>query len=467
MKPDEAPSYQPHPNEVGQGWKRWVFGPALIFFLGLLVSVGLGFFDRTMEQQVALVREKYPEVPLISGQDLEDWLADPLRPAPVLLDVRTSEEFQVSHIPGARLLPPRQMPRETLATLDPGKPVITYCSVGLRSGLEASLLIQMGFTNVMSLEGSLFQWANDGRALEDGAGSPTHQVHPYNAAYGVLLRPDLRAALSNRPMWLNPEIPLLQKLKTGSALVLLALLLLWETLVPWYGFFRDRGGFRLKHGLRNFAVGVVNTVMVTLLFVKSWWWAANLAEKTGLGLLNAVHLPELPRVLLGVLFLDIWTYFWHRMSHGIPMLWRFHRVHHSEPCMDVTAATRFHLGEIFVSSVLRIPLLFCLGIPFAALFLYEGVLFVMVLFQHANITLPAPVDRCLRWILVTPDMHRVHHSQEVIETDTNFSSLLSIWDRVFGTWMFRKDTRSIQLGLKEFSSEDDQSLKGIFRTPFR
>jgi sterol desaturase/sphingolipid hydroxylase (fatty acid hydroxylase superfamily) len=163
--------------------------------------------------------------------------------------------------------------------------------------------------------------------------------------------------------------------------------------------------------------------------------------------------------------LDGWMYAWHRLNHGIPFLWRFHRVHHAERYLDVTSATRFHLGEIGLSALIRVPLIFLFGIRFSELVIYESLLFAVVQFHHANIRLPAAVEFFVSKIVVTPDIHRVHHSKFQPETDSNYSSLLSFWDRAFRT---RKETdlEKIQLGLDEFGEEGD-TLAGIMEAPLR
>ena len=135
-----------------------------------------------------------------------------------------------------------------------------------------------------------------------------------------------------------------------------------------------------------------------------------------------------------LLVLDAFTYFWHRANHRLPFLWRFHRVHHADAKMDVTTASRFHIGEIAMSSVLRMPLLFLTGIRLWELGIFEAAMLLVVQFHHANIGVGARLDRWLRLFIVTPAMHKVHHSRVSVETNSNYSSLLSVWDRVFGTY---------------------------------
>jgi sterol desaturase/sphingolipid hydroxylase (fatty acid hydroxylase superfamily) len=167
-----------------------------------------------------------------------------------------------------------------------------------------------------------------------------------------------------------------------------------------------------------------------------------------------------------VLLLDAWTYIWHRLNHAVPVFWRFHRVHHADARMDVTTASRFHLGEIVLSSILRIPLIVVLGIDLWELIAYETVMFAVVQLQHANIVLPDRVDRFLRLLIVTPAMHKVHHSRWRPETDSNYSSLFSFWDRIGRSFQIRKDLTSLSMGLDAFDAPENRTLSGLMKIPF-
>lgn len=246
---------------------------------------------------------------------------------------------------------------------------------------------------------------------------------------------------------------------------LLALLLAWESVAPFFSFYRDGG--RLRHGAKNLALGLVNGIVIALVFSGLWITVALWAESAGFGLLHHLDLPGWLRLLVAVLLLDLWTYFWHRINHRIPFLWRWHRVHHSDPSMDVTTANRFHPGEIVLSSLLRIPLIALIGVRLEELVVYELALFAVVQFHHANVSVGARCDRILSWFIVTPFMHKVHHSRWQPETDSNYASLLSIWDRVFRSFRHRDHPEEIHLGLEEFDDARSQSLGGLVRMPFR
>ena len=245
----------------------------------------------------------------------------------------------------------------------------------------------------------------------------------------------------------------------------LVVLLLVESVHPFFGLFRDRRE-RGLHLLRNLALGVLNALLVAVIFAGLWVTAAAWAERNGVGLLHFLELPAWLHALGALLLLDMWTYAWHRLNHRIPVLWRFHRVHHADAAMDVTTASRFHVGELVLSSALRIPLILGLGINAWELVLYETLMFAVVQVHHANVMLPAWLDRALRTVIVTPAMHKVHHSRLQPETDSNYSALFSWWDRLFRSFRLRARPEEIHFGLDDFDAEDDRTLRGLLAMPF-
>jgi len=255
----------------------------------------------------------------------------------------------------------------------------------------------------------------------------------------------------------------LADLKPYFAFGMLALLLLWETVTPFFAF--PKGRTKVAHGVKNMLLGITNGLITALGFAGLWWLAAESSAKHGIGLLHWLSWPAAVEGILAVMLLDLWTYAWHRMNHRLPFLWRFHRVHHSDPHMDVTTANRFHLGEIVLSSVLRIPLIYLLGIRLEYLALYELMMFAVVQFHHANISLGSRSDRVLSWFIVTPFMHKVHHSRWQPETDSNYASLLSVWDRLFRSFRRSEDPANLRLGLDEFSDAQSQTIAGMLKTP--
>ena len=236
------------------------------------------------------------------------------------------------------------------------------------------------------------------------------------------------------------------------AAVVLVGLLAWEMARPFLPLFAataNPGRARGRHGLGNLGLGLVNGLLGAGLFVGLWAGVTSWTAGRGFGLLNLLGQHSVWRWPLALLVLDAWTYTWHRLNHRLPFLWRFHRLHHSDQQMDVTTATRFHVVEIAFSSLLRLPLLALLGARLDELAIYETLLFAVVQFHHANIGLPEHLDRVLRWVIVTPALHKVHHSVRRSEADSNFSSLFSWWDRLFGTWLLLPGDRPIQFGVED------------------
>jgi sterol desaturase/sphingolipid hydroxylase (fatty acid hydroxylase superfamily) len=247
-------------------------------------------------------------------------------------------------------------------------------------------------------------------------------------------------------------------------IVVCVLLLLWslETLIPAMRGRHDR----LRHAARNLTLGTLNAVALTLLAGPPTVWVAARAESSGLGLLRALDLSPVVSTVLAVLLLDAWMYLWHRANHQIPFLWRFHRVHHSDSEMDVTSAVRFHTGEILISGALRFALIPLLGVSLWHLLVYELLLLPVILFHHSNVYFPEKADRWLRAVLVSPSLHRVHHSRVRRETDSNYASVFSCWDRMCSTFRLRKDGRPVAFGLDEYDGEQWQRMRGLLAIPF-
>lgn len=247
----------------------------------------------------------------------------------------------------------------------------------------------------------------------------------------------------------------------------LALLLMVETAKPFVHYFRGRE--RWAHAGRNLFLGLLNAGVVAVGFAGLWVLATVWADERGFGLMNfladSLGAPWWVHAGGAILILDGWTYFWHRINHEIPFLWSFHRVHHADAELDVTTASRFHVGELILSSVLRIPVLVIGGVVAWELVLYEMAMFAVVQFHHANLGLPPSVDRALRGVIVTPAMHRVHHSRWRPETDSNYGSLLSIWDRLFRSFRLRDRPEEIEVGLDEFSEDEHRTVTGMLRMP--
>ncbi len=207
-----------------------------------------------------------------------------------------------------------------------------------------------------------------------------------------------------------------------------------ETLAPR----RIRTQPRRTRWVTNWGITILNTITLRALALALPLLAVGAAldaQAQGWGLMNAFGLPLWLAVILTVLIFDFAIWLQHLITHKIPVLWRFHRVHHADRDIDVTTAIRFHPVEIALSMVLKIGLVYLLGPPALGIIVFEIILNGTAIFNHANMRLPLGLDALLRRFLVTPDMHRVHHSDNRAEHDSNYGFALSIWDRLFGTYV--------------------------------
>lgn len=196
--------------------------------------------------------------------------------------------------------------------------------------------------------------------------------------------------------------------------------------------------------------------------------AAALAAELGWGVLNQVALPMALEVAVAVIALDLAVWFQHLLSHKVPVLWRIHRVHHADRDLDVTSALRFHPAEIALSAAYKLAIVLLLGPSVLAAILFEIVLNACAMFNHANLALPGRFDRVLRWLLVTPDVHRVHHSIRREEQDSNYGFCLSVWDRIFRTYADQPAAgqAGMTLGLADRQSAPTQALVWSLLFPF-
>ncbi len=245
-----------------------------------------------------------------------------------------------------------------------------------------------------------------------------------------------------------------------------AAMALWEWRAPR----RTLTLSRARRWSSNLGLVVLNTVMLRLLFPIAAVELAATATARGWGLFNQFPMGPGLAVPLAVIALDLAIWSQHVFFHAVPTLWRLHRVHHADLDYDLTTGTRFHPFEIILSMLIKFAVILVLGPPVVAMILFEVILNGMAMFNHGNVGLPAGLDRRLRWILVTPDMHRVHHSIAEDETNSNFGFNLSGWDRLFGT--YRAAPRAGQLGMT-LGIEDHRdprevaALPGMLALPFR
>jgi sterol desaturase/sphingolipid hydroxylase (fatty acid hydroxylase superfamily) len=245
---------------------------------------------------------------------------------------------------------------------------------------------------------------------------------------------------------------------------LFAVFAVWEALAPR----RPRALARRQRWPANIGIVVLNTAIVRVGFPLGAAGFALICEQHGWGLLNIVDRPQWLAVAMAVLLLDLAIYLQHALFHGVPLLWRLHRMHHADLELDFTTGTRFHPLEIVLSLGIKLAFIALLGAPALAVVIFEVLLNGTSMFNHANVAMPAGLDRLLRWIVVTPDMHRVHHSLHRDETDSNFGFNLTWWDRLFGT--YRREPRDghlgMTLGISQFRDERELRLHRMLLQPF-
>lgn len=229
---------------------------------------------------------------------------------------------------------------------------------------------------------------------------------------------------------------------------------------------------RLKKSYRwsnNLALVVLNTVVIRLVFPIAAVGVAFWCNTNNIGALNYFKIAEPVNVIIAFIILDLSIYVQHLIFHYIPLLWSIHKVHHADMDIDVTTGLRFHPLEMILSMLIKMTIVAIIGAPVLAVIIFEIILNAGSLFNHGNIRLPKIVDKILRFLIVTPDMHRVHHSTILSETNSNFGFNLSVWDRVFKTYKAQpsKGHLGMDIGLDEYKDPKmSQKLQNILKIPF-
>ena len=255
-------------------------------------------------------------------------------------------------------------------------------------------------------------------------------------------------------------------IRAGVFFGVLILMAMWEVLAP-------RRASTISKVVRwgnNLGLVVFNSILLRFIFPTAAVGVAIFVSEHNWGLLNYVQLPSFAAAAISIVVLDFVIYFQHVLMHAIPALWRLHRVHHADLDYDFTTGVRFHPLEIIVSMLIKFVAILILGPPVAAVVIFEIILNASSMFNHGNIKLPAALDRILRLLIVTPDMHRIHHSVEKDESNRNFGFNLSLWDRFFGT--YRRQPRAgheeMVVGIQNYRElRDVTSIHGLLLLPFR
>jgi sterol desaturase/sphingolipid hydroxylase (fatty acid hydroxylase superfamily) len=255
-------------------------------------------------------------------------------------------------------------------------------------------------------------------------------------------------------------------IRLGVFIAVLAVMMLWEKLRPNRLSPVNTG----ERWLSNFSMVLLGTVVARLIIPSGLAAMAIFAQNNHIGLWNQVSASLWLSIPISVLLFDCLIYWQHRVFHRIPLFWRIHRVHHADPHLDASTGLRFHPLEIALSVTVKIVAVLLFGAPILAILIFEVVLNATSIFNHSNIKLPVKIDKLLRTLIVTQAMHRIHHSQVVYETDSNFGFNLSIWDRLFGSYIeeAKSGDDGIKLGLKEYPSpQTNTSLKALLLMPFK
>ncbi len=273
-----------------------------------------------------------------------------------------------------------------------------------------------------------------------------------------------RATCTKEPTMAEAVAQYETAIRLGFFFTVLAVMAAWELVAPRRALTHPR---RLRWPA-NLGIVALNTVLVRLLLPLAPLAFAALAEVRGWGLFNVIAAPGWLAIAASVVMLDMAIYLQHVMFHAVPVLWRLHRMHHADLDFDVTTGARFHPIEIVLSAVLKMAVIALIGAPALAVLTFEVVLNATALFNHANVGLGTGLDRVLRWFVVTPDMHRVHHSVNVDETNSNFGFNLPWWDRLFGT--YRDQPRDghvgMTIGIEQFREPRALHLHRMLVQPF-
>jgi len=251
-----------------------------------------------------------------------------------------------------------------------------------------------------------------------------------------------------------------------SAFVLVfAAMAWWEVLTPR----RKRTYSRLSRWPSNLGIAALNIVLTRLLLPANAVGLALVAEGRGWGLLSSLSVPGIAKIVGSLIMFDLTIYLQHVMFHAVPALWRVHRMHHADLDFDLTTGVRFHPIEIVLSTLIKFGAVVALGTPAISVVIFEVWLNASSMFNHSNVHLPARLDRYLRWMVVTPDMHRVHHSAVVGETNSNFGFNLSWWDRALGTYRDQPTAghEQMTIGLEQFRDPRELRIDRMLWQPFR
>jgi sterol desaturase/sphingolipid hydroxylase (fatty acid hydroxylase superfamily) len=253
-------------------------------------------------------------------------------------------------------------------------------------------------------------------------------------------------------------------IRLSGFITVLGLMASWEMLAPR----RPLTTSKVRRWIANLSVVVIDAILIRLLFAAGAVGAAMLATEQNWGILNHLPWPSWIETILGVIALDFALYLQHVMFHAVPLFWRFHMMHHADLDCDVSTGLRFHPVEVILSMIIKLAAIAVLGPSPQAVLTFEVLLNATSMFNHSNVRIPASAEVALRWLVVTPDMHRVHHSILPRETNTNFGFNLPWWDRLLGTYRPQPagGHEEMGLGLQQFRDPSRLTITRILLLPF-
>lgn len=240
------------------------------------------------------------------------------------------------------------------------------------------------------------------------------------------------------------------------ALIVIVALLAAERWRPMAPRPKDAGPRRLAS---NFALAAINAGLSRVVIIPLTALATMIAIPW-----RPSGMEGIAFLLIDLIVLDFWIYLWHRASHQVPFLWRFHEVHHLDAFLDVTSAVRFHFGEVIMSALARAVIVIVLDIPLLSVLIFDSLVLLAAAFQHSNIALPAKVEAGLRWVIVTPSHHWVHHHKVRTDTDSNYGTVLTLWDRLGGSFSPTVRTPDMPIGTE---GRSEKSLPALIVSPFK
>jgi sterol desaturase/sphingolipid hydroxylase (fatty acid hydroxylase superfamily) len=238
--------------------------------------------------------------------------------------------------------------------------------------------------------------------------------------------------------------------------------LILEFLVPY----RSNSVSKVKRWINNLGITIFNSIVINLVFSAAIVGTASYAQTNKLGVLNMVEAPVWLKILFTVVFMDFILYVWHFLNHEMPLLWRFHRMHHSDLNMDVSTATRFHIGELAISAVIKISLIFFLGASPMGVLIFESAVVLCAQFHHSSLKVPKWFETVFWIFFVPPSMHRIHHSVVIKERDTNYGTIFSLWDRFLGTLLADVDQAGIRIGVGAYRKPEKLNFHQLLAMPF-